>query len=259
MTRRFVDLSVTLEEGIASDPPGMEPRITYSKHADTVPQMAISFPGLTADDMPDGEGWAVERVTISTHNGTHMDAPWHFHSTTDNGASPAPTIDQTPLDQCLRPGVKLDFRDKPDGYVCTAADVEAELARIKYDLQPLDIVLVNTRAGSLFGLPEYIHSGCGMGREATLYLTSRGVRVVGTDAWSWDAPFSHTAKRWAETRDPKIIWEGHKAGREIPYWQMEKLGNLEALPPFGFEVACFPVKIKGASAGWTRAVAIFEE
>ena len=55
--------------------------------------MAMSFPGLTADDLPDGEGWAVERVTISTHNGTHMDAPWHFHSTTDNGARPAPTIE----------------------------------------------------------------------------------------------------------------------------------------------------------------------
>jgi kynurenine formamidase len=259
MTRRFVDLSVTLEVGVHSDPPGMEPRITYSKHADTVPQMAFSFPGLTAADMPDGEGWAVETVTISTHNGTHMDAPWHFHSTTDHGRSPAPTIDETPLEQCLCPGVKLDFRGLADGYVATAADVEAELARIGHTLRPLDIVLVNTRAGSVFGKPEYIHSGCGMGREATLYLTERGVRVVGTDAWSWDAPFSHTAKRWAETRDPKIIWEGHKAGREIPYWQMEKLGNLEALPPFGFEVACFPVKIKGASAGWTRAVAIFDD
>ena len=259
MARRFVDLSITLEVGVPSDPPGMEPRITYSKHADTVPQMARSFPGLTAADMPDGEGWAVETVTISTHNGTHMDAPWHFHSTTNNGADPAPTIDETPLEQCLCPGVKLDFRGLPDGYVATAADLEAELKRIGHTLQPLDIVLVNPRAGAVFGRPEYIHSGCGMGREATLYLTERGVRVVGTDAWSWDAPFSHTAKRWAEDRDPKIIWEGHKAGREIPYWQMEKLSNLEALPPFGFEVACFPVKIKGASAGWTRAVAIFED
>ena len=40
---------------------------------------------------------------------------------------------------------------------------------------------------------------------------------------------------------------------------MEKLHNLTALPPFGFKVACFPVKIEGASAGWTRAVAIFED
>ncbi len=85
------------------------------------------------------------------------------------------------------------------------------------------------------------------------------MQVVGTDAWSWDAPFSHTAKRWAAQRDPKIIWEGHKAGREIPYWQMEKLTNLASLPPFGYDVLCFPVKIKGASAGWSRVVAMFSE
>jgi kynurenine formamidase len=259
MARRFVDLSIALEEGVPSDPPGMEPRITYTQHKDSVPQMAASFPGLTAADMPDGEGWAVERVTISTHNGTHMDAPWHFHSTTDHGARKAPSIDETPLDYCLRPGVKLDFRHFGDGYVATAADVEAELKRIGHELKPLDIVLVNTAAAAAFGTKAYIHTGCGMGREATLYLTERGVRVVGTDAWSWDAPFSHTAKRWAETRDPKIIWEGHKAGREIPYWQMEKLSNLASLPPFGFEVSCFPVKIKAASAGWSRVVAIFDD
>src|SRR5512141_796740 len=114
MVRRFVDLSIALEEGVPSDPPGMEPRITYTQHKDSVAQMAASFPGLTAADMPDGEGWAVERVTISTHNGTHMDAPWHFHSTTDGGVR-SPTIDEAPLDLFFRPGVKLDFRDKPDG------------------------------------------------------------------------------------------------------------------------------------------------
>jgi kynurenine formamidase len=80
--------------------------------------------------------------------------------------------------------------------------------------------------------------------------------VVGTDAWSWDAPFSYTAERFARTGDTSLIWEGHKAGRIRPYYQMEKLHNLEALPPFGFQVVCFPVKIERASAGWVRAVAI---
>jgi kynurenine formamidase len=257
--RRFVDLSITIENDKPSDPPGLEPKITYRQHAETVAQMASFFPGLTPEDMPDGEGWAVESVTLSTHNGTHMDAPWHFHSTTDYGKRRAPSIDETPLEYCMRPGLKLDFRHFEDGRVVTADEVQAELRRLNYELQPLDIVLVNTRAGALFGQQGYVDAGCGMSREATLYLTERGVRVVGTDAWSWDAPFSHTAKRWAITRDPKIIWEGHKAGREIPYWQMEKLHNLESLPPFGFEVVCFPVKIKNASAGWTRAVAIFED
>ena len=52
-----------------------------------------------------------------------------------------------------------------------------------------------------------------MGREATFYLLERGVRVVDTDAWSWNTPFSFTRKRFAESGDAKIIWEGHKAGR----------------------------------------------
>ena len=82
--------------------------------------------------------------------------------------------------------------------------------------------------------------------------------VVGTDAWSWDAPFSHTARRWAETGDPSIIWEGHKAGRIRPYYQIEKLTNLASLPSHGFTLSCFPVKIERASAGWIRAVALLD-
>jgi kynurenine formamidase len=255
MSRRFVDISVPLQADIASDPPGAEPKIQYVGHATGAQMMLPFFPGLAAGDLPDAEGWAVERCDLSTHNGTHLDAPWHFASTMDGGAK-AWTIDEIPLDWCLRPAVKLDFRCFPDGYVATAKDVEDELARIGHVLSPLDIVVVNTSAGAKYGQPDYVPSGCGMGREATLYLTSRGVRITGTDAWSWDAPFLYTARRYAETRDARIIWEGHKAGREIGYCHIEKLHNLEALPATGFEIACFPVKIKGASAGWTRAVAI---
>ena len=38
-----------------------------------------------------------------------------------------------------------------------------------------------------------------------------------------------------------------------------KLHNLEGLPGDGFTVRCFPAKIRGASAGWTRAVAILDD
>ena len=152
--------------------------------------------------------------------------------------------------------MKLDFSHLPDGTVVSAAQVEAELARIGYTLQPLDIVLI--QSGAVYGTDNFTDQGVGLGAEATLWLTERGIEVVGTDAWSWDAPFSHTAMKWAETRDPSIIWEGHKAGRIRPYWQIEKLTNLESLPPFGFTLSCFPVKIDGASAGWIRAVALVD-
>ena len=258
MARRFVDISVPLEAGVASDPPIMLPQIDYLDHKMTAGQIAGFFPGLTVDDLPGGDGWAVEMLRISSHNGTHLDAPYHHHSTMDGGKR-AITIDEVPLDWCMNPGVKLDFRHLPDGHLVSAAEVEAELARIGHELQPLDIVVVNTAAGAKYGQPDYVDSGCGMGREATMYLLERGVRVTGTDAWSWDAPFSHTARKWAETHDPSIIWEGHRASIDIGYCHMEKLSNLESLPATGFTISCFPVKLKGGSAGFTRAVAIFEE
>lgn len=253
---KFIDLSISISNNVVSDPPVMRPQIQYMTHEDTWEQIAMFFPGLTKEDLPDGEGWAVESLTLSTHNGTHMDAPWHFHSTTNDGASPAPSIDEAPLDLFFGSGVKLDFSKMPSGHVISAAEVETELKRIGYVLQPRDIVLV--QSGAVYGTENFTDQGVGMGAEATLYLTGCGVQVVGTDAWSWDAPFSHTAKRWAENRDPAIIWEGHKAGRIQPYYQIEKLTNLEALPAFGFTLSCFPVKIERASAGWIRAVAILD-
>jgi len=263
MARRFVDLSITLCNDVVSDPPFLRPEITYQNHHDTVRELDMFFPGVTAGQTPGGEGFAaVETIKLTTHNGTHLDAPWHFHPTQDGlggEARPAMTIDEVPLEWCFQPGVKLDFTGLPDGYVVTAQDVENELERIGHTLRPLDIVLVNTAAGKALGQPDYVSRGCGMGYEATMYLTSRGVRVTGTDAWSWDAPFVHTAKKVAETGDTSLIWEGHKAGRDIGYCHLEKLHNLEVLPPSGFTVSCFPHKIKGASAGWTRAVAIFED
>ena len=263
MARRIVDLSVALETGIASDPPGHLPSIDYLDHRTTAADMAGFFPGATVDDLPGGEGWAIERLAVSTHNGTHLDAPYHFASTmnrsTMDGGKRAITIDEVPLEWCFNPGVKLDFRHLPDGHVVSAAEVEAELARIGHALRPLDIVVVNTSAGARYGEADYVSSGCGMGREATLYLTERGVRITGTDAWSWDAPFVHTARRFAVEHDPSIIWEGHRAGMERAYCHIEKLANLDQLPPTGFTIACFPFKIRGASAGFTRAVAIFED
>jgi kynurenine formamidase len=254
--RRLVDLSRPLENTAFADPPGLGPAITYRPHDETAAGMLSFFPGVERSQLPGGEGWAIEEVRLTTHNGTHLDAPWHFHSTMDGGVR-AITIDEVPLEWCWGRGVKLDFRGFADGYVATAADVEAELERIGHVLAEGDIVLVNTAAGARYGEADYVATGCGMGREATLYLTSRGVRVTGTDAWSWDAPFVHTARKVAATGDASLIWEGHRAGMVRAYCHLEKLANLETLPPTGFEVICFPVKVKGGSAGWCRPVAVF--
>jgi hypothetical protein len=68
---------------------------------------------------------------------------------------------------------------------------------------------------------------------------------------SWTA-----AAAWAAM--PRSISRSAACASPIGYCHIEKLHNLEALPPNGFTVACFPVKVKGGSAGWTRAVAILD-
>ena len=55
------------------------------------------------------------------------------------------------------------------------------------------------RVGACYGQDDYVNSGCDMGREATLYLLECGVRVTGTDGWSWEAPFVYTAERYRQT------------------------------------------------------------
>lgn len=258
MARTFIDISIFLENDVVSDPPIYRPKIEYIDHKMSVPELSAFFPGLQPEDLPDEEAWAIEKVELITHNGTHLDAPYHYASTMDGGER-AITIDEVPLEWCFQPGVKLDFRHFEDGYVVTADDVENELNRIGHTLSPLEIVVVNTAAGKRYGDEDYVTAGCGMGYEATMYLLERGVRLTGTDGWSWDAPFVHTKEKYLETGNAKLIWEGHKAGRDIGYCHLEKLHNLEALPPTGFTVSCFPMKIRAASAGWTRAVAIIDD
>jgi kynurenine formamidase len=252
---KLLDLSVAIQHQLPGDPPPQRPTITYMDHQVGAEQMLSFFPGITKADLPDGEGWAVEDVRLSTHSGTHMDAPYHYASVMD-GDQPAATIDECPLEWCYHDGVVFDFTDKPDGYVVTPEDFQEKLGEMRYELKPFDIVLIRSGAAPYAGTDAYLVKGCGVGREGTTWLHEQGVKVVGTDAWSWDPPLSLTAEKFSQTHDSSIIWEGHFAGREFAYYQMEKLTNLDQLPDHGFQVICFPIKIQGASAGWTRAVAV---
>ena len=255
---KLLDLSAAIKHQLPGDPEPQQPVFVYTDHKTGADQMLPFFPGSTKDDLPNGEGWAVEDIKLSTHSGTHMDAPYHYASVMD-GDKPAATIDECPLEWCYHDGVVFDFTDKPDGYVVTSADFQEKLDEMGYTLKPFDIVLIRSGADPYAGQDEYLVKGCGVGKEGTTWLHNQGIKVVGTDAWSWDPPLPLTAKRFNETHDSSIIWEGHFAGRDFEYYQMEKLTNLDGLPPFGFQVICFPIKIHKASAGWTRAVAVLEK
>lgn len=257
---KLVDLSVSIVDGLPVDKPIQIPKINYFGHTDpfSVNAYLNTYKGLTVEEMRDGSAWATETISLHTHTGTHLDAPWHFHPTM-NGGEPAWTIDEVPLEWCIGPGVVVDFSDKPSGYLCEIEDFQAYFEHIRYQLKPGDIVLLRTNAMQYWGAPTYLDAGCGVSRAATIWLTQQGVHTVGTDAWSWDIPPVYGAKRYEETRDPNVVWEAHKAGADCAYIQYEKLTNLDQLPLWGFQFFGVPVKIHRASAGWVRAFAMIDE
>jgi kynurenine formamidase len=228
---------------IAYMTPEMSPAIVESKR------------GIPTGVWPQGLGWASEVTTMPTHSGTHVDAPYHYGPRADG--SKARTIDEVPLRWCMSDGVVLDFTDKPAGYGITAADVEERLHRIEYTIKEFDIVLIRTDVSKHFKKPGYENMHPGMTRGATEYLVDRGVKLIGIDAWGLDRPFGAML---ADDKDSgHHFWEAHLLGREKEYCQIEKLCNLADLPrESGFSIMALPIKLGGASAGWSRVVALFE-
>jgi len=251
---RIIDLSVPTEES-ASEALGL--KVTHLDHRTSVSLMTQFF-DCGEDDLPEGLGWANDEVTLFSHSGTHVDAPWHYYPTC--GGRPARKIDELPLEWFFSPGVVLDFRNKEKGSKLQIEDFQRALHKIGYALNPGDIVLVQTGADKLWGQREYFDAGCGVSAAATSWLIDQGIRVMGIDAWSWDRPFWAAKDEFQRTRNPVVIWEAHRVGMKKEYCHIEKLANLDRLPTaFGFTVASFPVRLAGGSAAWCRTVAIVEE
>jgi kynurenine formamidase len=250
---KIIDLSVPTENS-ASEP--LPINVVHEPHEQGVPLMEMLF-DCKKEDLPEGLGWANDTITLGAHSGTHVDAPWHFSPTSEG--KKAKTIDEMPLEWFFQDGVVLDMRHKPQGTGITIHDLKEALAKIEYEIKPWDIVMIQTGADKQWGKKEYFDAGCGMLEDSTLWLIERGVRVMGIDAWGWDRPFWAIKDDFARTGNRNILWQAHYAGKKKEYCHIEKLANLDKLPsPFGFKVACFPVKLTGGSAGWARVVAIFD-
>jgi kynurenine formamidase len=251
---RIIDLSATIAPSPADASPLQRVEIRYSGHAEGASQIQ-SILQVPPHLLRDGEGWAIEELgRLGTHNVTHVDAPWHYNSRI--GGKKAATIDELPLEWFFGDGVVLDMTDKADGEKVGIADVQAALETIGYALKERDIVLMRTGRDVFYGQPDYLMRGCAVTAEATRWLYERGVRLMGIDAWGWDGPLDRQAKEALDRGEPGIFWAAHQA--DLSYSQIERLVNLGSLPPFGFKIACFPLKIKGGSAGPARAVAIVD-
>ena len=245
----LIDLSAPISPDPPDVPELLRTEIDYEDHAAGAATIEALF-GVGSELLRDGEGWATDTfLRLGTHSSTHVDAPWHYNSTI--GGERAPTIDELPLDWFYAPGVVVDATDREDGEALTAADFEQRLPR---PLRERDIVLVHSGRDAFYGQPDYIARGPGVTAEATRWLYDQGVRVMGIDAWGWDVPLHLQAERARASGEPGVFWAAHQA--DLAYSQIERLVNLAALPPEGFTVACFPLRLEGGSAAPSRVVAI---
>jgi kynurenine formamidase len=253
---KIIDLSVTISPEIKEPLPLT---IQYENHKEGALKMGPKLlGGLAGDDVfVEGNALAGEFIYLTGHAGTHVDAPWHYFPTSEG--KPAKTIEELPLEWFFNDGVVLDFTDKPDAYCFTVDDVKEKLGAINYTLKPFDIVLIRCDAYKRLHDDDYVKIHVGASAEATHWLIDQGIKVMGTDGWGWDPPLHTQIEAFKKSPRPGIIWAAHYVGREKEYCQIEKLANLDLLPSYGFKIACFPIKIKGGSGGWTRAVAFIND
>jgi kynurenine formamidase len=249
----MIDLSV----GIVPDAPHepWKPLVDYLTHEGGGLDFIKNTFGATEEDLvrSGGKGAAFEEVTAITHAGTHVDAPWHYGP--ESEGRPAKKIDELPLEWFFSDGVVLDLRHKKPNERISAEDLQKALRDIRYELKPFDIVMIMNGRDKYLGSTEYFEQP-GMTRESTLWLVERSIKVIGVDMYGFDRKFEDVAKEFHKTGDGRVIWEAHFAGIEREYCQIEKLANLDKIPrPTGFKIACFPVKVQGASGGWCRPVA----
>lgn len=248
---RFIDLSLTIEE-VTSEP---EPaRIEYIDHKEGANILGKPFE-LSDKDFPDGMGVNLERVQLTSHTGTHLDAPFHYGPIYEG--APSMTIEEVPLSWCYGNGVLIDLSETNSEVPVTVEEIKNHLKSLNYNICENDIVLINTGADKLWGTKEYFTHFRGISLEATEFLLEKKVKVIGVDSFGFDPPFHRMLLKYQETGLKEYLWPAHVLGRKKEYCQIERLTNLSAIPvPTGFTVSCFPIKIKNSGAGWSRVVAI---
>lgn len=263
---RLIDLTQTLDPDnraklppqLMSAAPVLAPLIEYHHPAETGADEFCRYLGCHHDDLPDGEGWGAELLTdMSSHCGTHVDAP--LHSGSKIAGMPARTITDIPLEELYRPGMVLDVRPWAKlGEEITIAMLDAAMAATGSTIQPGMAVLIRTgqEQFKLTDLQYYLQPG--MSRASTLHLTCQGATILGTDAVGWDLPFGVMAKKFEESKDNSVLWDGHKAIVEREAFIVQQMCNLGALPLSGFMVGFFPIKLARCSAAPARVVAFVE-
>lgn len=183
-------------------------------------------------------------LMMGEHNGTHIDASYHFYGKEEGGKS----IEEYPAEKFCGPCVKLDFQGCGADFLVSRQSIqewESKNGPICED----DIVLFDFGWSKLFApLPEgesFLKKWPGIGKDAAEYLAEKKIRMIGVDTFAADifGSTTHDTHHVLLSKDILI---------------MECLNNLDQLPPRSFFIAQ-PLRLKGGSGSPMRPIALYWE
>lgn len=201
-----------------------------------VPQWPKHKPtSLTLSHMVPVEGANVERVELTTHTGTHIDAPFHFFPAME-------TVDRLPLKHFQGPCIAVDLRHKE----AASGIIAEDFASLSVADAKGAIVLLKTGWGDKRALTrEFLTAWPYLTGDGASYLVSLGIHGVGIEGLSvggYDDPEKETASHRVLLGNHKLIVEDIR----VPEALLD--GNMR-------HFAAFPILITGAGGAWARAVA----
>jgi len=175
-------------------------------------------------------GYNITQLVMSTHMGTHLDAPYHF---LDEGR----TVDQIDLARCFGPAWVLDFSGKGPGGQITLADLKVHADRIT----PGSRLILRTGWDKVFPDPRYFKDCPMVLPEACEYLAERRIGAL-----ALDMP-TVCGEQYVET---------HHALLKAEVLIVEGLAHLDELKDERVLFIALPLSIRGRDGSPCRAVAI---
>lgn len=182
-----------------------------------------------------GDGYNSELLFMSSHSGTHMDAPYHF---ADDGMK----IHQVPMERLAGEAVLIKL-DKGAGQTITTQDLLEHQRRVGPIPKGSPVVFHTGWQDDHLGTEAYFTKNPGLSANAAKYLASINVPLVGIDSPSIDA---------GHNKD----FPAHHILAQSETLNVENLANLDKIESTTFRFVILPLKILDATGSPVRAVAI---
>jgi kynurenine formamidase len=207
-------------------------------------QPTVIFPMTQLTQKDDGKWtFAVNTLMMSEHAGTHTDSFSHMDPSPD-----AKSIEQLPLDKFMGPAVCLDVSHVPDSEFISLEDLKEACRKAGLTIPSGGTVLLYTGTYERhFPTQAYNQKNPGLDRAGLEWLADQGIVNIGIDAVSIDVT-PHKGEEWKPA---------HTVCGERGILNTENLGDLKPVAGKSFYYIGLPLKVRGGTAGPTRAVAVF--